>query len=110
MIKHVSSRILVLAALLGASASAQFWPVGLTSTLQWTVPAPPHLGGLTFDAAGSQLLLVGGADSSFAAAYGYTPIRDPGTSRITGLSGGTPIAPTPNADGGLELNGGLLFF
>jgi hypothetical protein len=112
MFDHVSSRIAVVVALVVASASAQSWPVGLTSTLQFTVPAvgPAHLGGLTFNASGNQLLLVGAADSPVAAAYSYTPVRNPGTSRITGLSAGTAFAPTPNADSGLELNGGLLFF
>lgn len=111
MFTHVSSRIVAVVALLVASASAQNWPVGLTSTLQFTAPAvgPQHLGGLTF-ASGSQLVLVGAANSSLSAAYSYVPVRDPATSRITGLSSGTAIAPTPNADGGLEVNGGLLFF
>jgi hypothetical protein len=101
-----------LLAVLAARAEAQNWPVGLTSTLQWTTPAvgPAHFGGVTFDASGSQMLVVGAGATVSATAFSYTPIRDPGTSRITGLSAGTSFAPTPGGDGGLELQGGLLWW
>jgi hypothetical protein len=97
---------------LAASASAQTWPVGLTSTLQFTTPVvgPASLGGLTFNASGSQLLLAGGAAGSGAVAYAYTPVRDPGTSRITGLSAPSAFASTPSVDGGLDLHAGILFW
>jgi hypothetical protein len=104
--------VAVLVAALAVPVSAQTWPVGLTSTLQFTSPAvgPASLGGLTFDLPANQLLLVGGAAGSTAAAYAYTPIRDPATSRITGLSAGTLFLSMPNADGGLALHAGTLFW
>jgi hypothetical protein len=64
---------------------------------------------LTFDATGN-LLLVGSSGGSTATAYSYTPVRDPGTLRITALSPSTSFASTPSADGGLELHGGVLFW
>jgi hypothetical protein len=112
MPKHVSSAAVVLVAILAASAPAQTWPVGLASTLQWSVPVigPTNLGGVTFNASGNQLLLVGSATGAGATAYSYTPTRDPGTSRITGLSSAISYAPTPGADGGLDLYGGIVFW
>jgi len=112
MLNHALCRIVIVVVSLVAPAAAQSWPVGLASTLQFAVPAvgPSHLGGLTFNTSGNQLLMVGSATSGGAAAYSYTPVRDPGTSRITGLSAGTVFAPTPSADSGLELNGGLVFY
>ena len=111
MFTDIWFRVVVVVASLVASAAAQSWPVGLNSTLQWAVPvvgANP-LGGLLF-ADSSQLVIVGGSDSPQGAAYNYVPIRDPGTGRITGLSPSGVVGPTPNADSGLEVFGGLLFY
>jgi hypothetical protein len=110
--KNHASACAVLVVIVTGTASAQTWPVGLTSTLQFGFPTvgPAPLGGMTFDATGTQLLLVGGAGATGATAYAHGPIRHPGTGRITGLGSATPFGLTPNADGGLALHGGLLWW
>jgi hypothetical protein len=112
MFAHIWFRVIVIVGSLVASAAAQSWPVGLNSTLQWNVPnvGPANLGGVTFNASGSQLLMVGNATSIAATAYAYNTTRDPGTSRVTGLTPAGGYAPTPAADGGLDLYGGIVFW
>jgi hypothetical protein len=97
---------------LPAAAQVVNWPLGLTSTLQFAPPAigPTPISGVTFDSSGAHLYVTCRAAAWNSEVYSYVVTRDPATSRVIGLSAATLYAPTPYADGGLELHAGLLWW
>jgi hypothetical protein len=122
-------RIRSLRWLLGAAAVPLMWmmpapaqaaAIGAAFSSIYTLsllPAPfggpnYNLGGLAFEAGNSNVLMIGGgSDTSAATLQGVTVTRDPVFLNVTGFSGSSTLATSPDVDGGIAYGpGGVLFF
>ncbi len=86
---------------------------GLEPVQTWSATAmgiPTPLGGVSFNAAATQLIVAGGSNSPAGALYSIPVTRDPTSQRILGLGQPVYLAPAPSNDGGLAERNGTWFY